>query len=435
MDASRGEETADGMSAVGPLESEAEQADTDLLRAALAEGEPPLTYWESPDGLTFVGLGAVRIFEGGSLQTIRDRAARTFQALRYDGPEIARPRLFGGRSFDGRQPVDEPWTAFAPGYFVLPQHLIVADGKTVWHTRTTGGDDDGRDDSIGTSKAAPSSGAPRIVGRQPVPSRDAWMRTVTDVRDEINDGAFRKVVIAHSLDVELDRSPETASYVDRLRATNPGSYICLVKPSPDVMFVAATPERLVTREHNEIRSGALAGSIGRGDTTEDDDRLSTTLRTDAKERYEHRLVVEAIEDDLRALGADVEIQSRGISRFRSVQHLFTPVHATHEGRPHVLDLVEALHPTPAVGGAPRGPALEAIREREPFDRGWYASPIGWFDGAGDGTFAVGIRSAVIREHRARLFAGAGIVDESDPAAEWDEVQWKYRPILDTFEST
>ena len=99
----------------------------------------------------------------------------------------------------------------------------------------------------------------------------------------------------------------------------------------------------------------------------------------------------------------------------------------------VLSLVEALHPTPAVGGLPPDEALQTITETEAFERGWYASPVGWFDAEGNGTFAVAIRSAVGTDRRATLFAGNGLVADSDPDHEWDEVQLKYRPVLDALE--
>jgi menaquinone-specific isochorismate synthase len=126
----------------------------------------------------------------------------------------------------------------------------------------------------------------------------------------------------------------------------------------------------------------------------------------------------------------VETDERTIRKLANVQHLRTPIRATLSEERHVLDLVEALHPTPAVGGLPPELALETIRETEVFDRGWYAAPVGWIDGDGDGSFAVAIRSALARERTATLFAGAGIVDDSDPDEEWDELQLKYRPILD-----
>jgi menaquinone-specific isochorismate synthase len=129
----------------------------------------------------------------------------------------------------------------------------------------------------------------------------------------------------------------------------------------------------------------------------------------------------------------VNAPERRVKRLATVQHLWTPVTATLSENEHVLSLVEALHPTPAVGGLPPEKALETIRDTEPFDRGWYAAPVGWIDAAGYGTFAVALRSAVARGDVATLFAGVGVVEDSDPDREWDEVQLKYRALLDELE--
>jgi len=126
----------------------------------------------------------------------------------------------------------------------------------------------------------------------------------------------------------------------------------------------------------------------------------------------------------------VNTDTRRVRKLANVQHLQTPIHATISEPRHVLEFVEALHPTPAVGGLPPEEALQTIRETEGFDRGWYAAPVGWIDGDGNGTFAVAIRSAIAREQTATLFAGAGIVADSDPDEEYDELQLKYQPILD-----
>ncbi|MFW5977669.1 MAG: chorismate-binding protein, partial [Halohasta sp.] len=148
----------------------------------------------------------------------------------------------------------------------------------------------------------------------------------------------------------------------------------------------------------------------------------------------HALVAETIRDQLAPFAASVSTGERQIKRLATVQHIHTPITAELAADTHVLSLVEALHPTPAVGGLPPEAALETIRETEPFDRGWYAAPIGWIDAAGNGTFAVGLRSAVATRRRATLFAGVGIVGDSDPDREWDEVELKFRPILDELES-
>jgi menaquinone-specific isochorismate synthase len=122
-----------------------------------------------------------------------------------------------------------------------------------------------------------------------------------------------------------------------------------------------------------------------------------------------------------------------IRKLATIQHLRTPIEARLDADEHVLSVVETLHPTPAVGGIPLEVALEAIRDFEPFDRGWYASPVGWFDATGDGEFAVAIRSAIGDGDSVTMFGGNGIVADSDPAEEWDEVLPKFRPVLDELE--
>ena len=162
----------------------------------------------------------------------------------------------------------------------------------------------------------------------------------------------------------------------------------------------------------------------------EDKWLAQQLFDSEKNNHEHDLVVEAIRDQLDGLTGDIRTGERTVRKLANVQHLQTPIRATATEEEHVLGLVEALHPTPAVGGLPPDDALRTIRESETFDRGWYAAPIGWFDAAGDGTFAVGIRSGVVEGTSATLFAGGGIVSDSDPDEEWDELQLKYRPVLD-----
>jgi menaquinone-specific isochorismate synthase len=198
-------------------------------------------------------------------------------------------------------------------------------------------------------------------------------------------------------------------------------------------FFGATPERLVRLRGRTVSTGALAGTTGRGDTPAEDEWLANELLGDGKNAHEHEIVADAIREQLAPFASSIATGERSVRRLATVQHLETPVTAELADDEHVLSLVEALHPTPAVGGLPPKRALKTIRETEPFERGWYAAPIGWFDAAGYGSFAVALRSAVAAGNEATLFAGVGIVADSDPDAEWDEVQLKYRPMLDELE--
>jgi isochorismate synthase len=175
---------------------------------------------------------------------------------------------------------------------------------------------------------------------------------------------------------------------------------------------------------------ALAGTGPRGATPEEDCALGQRLLADPKERTEHAVVVDAVREGLAEVSTRVVTEAEPrLHKLANVQHLVTPIRAQVQPGRGVLDLVERLHPTPAVGGYPRKRALEVIRQVEELDRGWYAAPLGWVDAQGQGEFVVGLRSALLRGDAATLFAGCGIVADSDPATELAEAGWKLRPIL------
>lgn len=430
MDGSRGRASSESGSTAVELVSDATPASDDLLETILDSDRVPLAYWESPNGIRVAGLGCACATTQSSFDAIERRADNIFDRIHYDGPTLARPRMIGGRSFLASDP-QSPWSAFPAGYFVLPRHLVVTDGSETYHTVTAPRDavDDTRDE-LNLDQLAHRTQSLSVEWTSPEPSRDVWTASVEQLRSRIADGGIKKAVLAHSLALTLDRTPDARECIHRLRELNAGCFINLFQPQPDTTFLAATPERLVTLDGSSMNTAALAGSMRRGASEADDDRLSDALLSDGKESHEHALVVESIESDLSALGARVSIDARRVKRFRSVQHLYTPIHATHDEPPHVLRVVDQLHPTPAVGGIPRSEALRVIDQTESFDRGWYASPFGWFDANGNGSFAVGIRSGLLTGDGGHLFAGAGIVEESEPDEEWEEVQWKYRPMLD-----
>ncbi len=249
--------------------------------------------------------------------------------------------------------------------------------------------------------------------------------------ESLDRGDLRKVVLAQALEVELDRPAAAPDLLARLGGTYPDCHRFLVEPTAAASFLGATPERLVSSAGEP--SGRRRWPVQRDGATHpprtsgSPPNSSTARRTATAEARRRR--------DTGPTGTvrfDGPHRRPDRSPTRDGSAPRTPM--TRTGRDeHVLSLVEALHPTPAVGGLPPDAALRTIRETEAFDRGWYAAPVGWVDAAGNGTFAVGIRSAVATEREATLFAGAGIVADSDPDREWDEVQLKYRPILDELE--
>jgi menaquinone-specific isochorismate synthase len=174
----------------------------------------------------------------------------------------------------------------------------------------------------------------------------------------------------------------------------------------------------------------LAGSIGRGKTPTEDAVLALELLNSAKNQHEHALVVESIRRRLAPLTSQLTISAQPtVLQLGYIQHLFTPIHATLNQSDGVLPILQNLHPTPALGGQPRELAMPFISQAEPVPRGWYGAPVGWLDHNLDGAFSVAIRSAITQDRRVWLYAGAGIVANSDPQAEWEETALKFKPML------
>jgi len=434
------------------LVSRSVRASVPSLRAALDAMPAPRTFWTAPDEATVVAGGAAATVTANGrdrFAAIKDGIDRVLRSGDvHAGTEAACPRLFGGFAFHDEGTDDETWADFPGARFVLPRVQVTDTDRGTWLTVNAVGPDATaeavetrldaereRFESLDVSDPGPP---PSIVSRTRTTPRDAWCDSVDAAVSRIRAGDLRKVVLAQALAVTLDRPLSLPDVLARLGDTYPDCYRFLVEPAVDdggdrPGFFGATPERLVTRHGRTVTTGALAGTTGRGDTPAEDDWLAEELLGDEKNVHEHELVADTIREQLAPFASSISAGQRRVRRLATVQHLFTPITATLGGDTHVLDLVEALHPTPAVGGLPPETALATIRETEPFDRGWYAAPVGWIDAAGNGTFAVAIRSALARGTETTLFAGVGVVADSDPDREWDEVQLKYRPILDELE--
>jgi len=246
----------------------------------------------------------------------------------------------------------------------------------------------------------------------------------------IGSHAYKKIVLSRALDLEFDNSCQPLRILNRLRADYPSCHCFSIQNTNSTSFIGATPERLVGVRKGRYRTEAIAGSAGRDTDAAGDARLARELLCSEKDLREHRHVVDSICRRLESLGiAPPATDEPGLLVLPNVQHLRTPIEGSLSGERHILDLAEVLHPTPAVGGTPRGPALADISSWEPFSRGLFAGLTGWFDARGNGDFTVAIRSALVRGTRARLFAGAGIVEGSDPSAELRETTMKMQALL------
>ncbi len=255
-----------------------------------------------------------------------------------------------------------------------------------------------------------------------------FQTAVSSALDAIQNRAYKKLVLAHAVDVCAEQPFDGARSLHQLRQLHPDCAVFSVGNGQGQSFIGASPERLLSLQNGQLITDALAGSAPRGQTVPEDACLAQRLLQNDKERREHQLVVEFIAQQLLNLGlVPAYAKTPSLLQLSNIQHLHTPIRAA--AQLHPLQILAALHPTPAVAGMPRQTACAEILHYEQFDRSLYASPLGWIDAQGNAEFVVGIRSALLDGQRARLYAGAGIVAGSDPEREFAEVKLKLQALL------
>jgi menaquinone-specific isochorismate synthase len=233
-------------------------------------------------------------------------------------------------------------------------------------------------------------------------------------------GRIDKAVVSRQVRLRASHPVDVPAVLRRLAAEAPETTVFAVTRGPRT-FLGATPELLVSLRGRDVRTMAMAGSTRRGGDVASDSSLATAMLQSDKEREEHAIVVTSLRDALAPITSRLDVAvGPEVAPHRYVQHLVPTMTGRLREPRDVIDLAARLHPTPAVGGAPRDLALELIAEEESHERGWYAGPLGWLDRHGNGDFVVALRSGVIEGPEATLFAGCGIVADSDPDREWDE---------------
>ncbi|MEO3804627.1 isochorismate synthase [Nonomuraea sp. B1E8] len=253
-------------------------------------------------------------------------------------------------------------------------------------------------------------------------SAPEWEHVVARAARRIRDGELEKVVLARDLLATTERPIDVRLLLTRLARRYPECYTFSVAG-----LVGATPELLIRRTGQEIESLVLAGTTPRGTGPADDLARGAALLASAKDRHEHECAIASVRDTLAPLcSALMTPDEPELLMLPNVQHLASHVTGRLADGASVLDVVAAMHPTAAVGGTPTGTAIEVIRELEGMDRAGYAGPVGWIDANGDGEWGIALRSGLVQGRRARLFAGGGIMGDSDPAAELAEAQAKFR---------
>ncbi|MBM7169746.1 isochorismate synthase [Streptomyces sp. G44] len=271
----------------------------------------------------------------------------------------------------------------------------------------------------------------RTYRRAELPDAEHWKGLVRRATGRIRDGAFEKVVLARELRVTASSPFDVPTAVNRLRGAYPDTTVFAVDHE-EYTFLGATPEYLVRVDRRAVHALGLAGTAPRGLTPEQDAALALELAGSAKIQHEHDIVVQMLRDALRDACVDVASDAEpSVVKLANVQHLSTKVRGelAADSTAGILDFVDRLHPTPALGGHPREESLSWLSANEGLDRSWYAGVVGWADHSGQGQFAVTIRSALVDGPSASLYAGCGIVADSDPEAEYAESCAKLRPMM------
>jgi isochorismate synthase len=416
-----------------------------LFGAARAAGLDAALWHEPARGHSLVGIGvAARLATHGRdrfeclARQWRGSVART----RVTGPAadspLAGPMLVGGASFREHPSTDARWSGFETARFDVPRVLVAVSGATAVLTTVQVTDDGAMVEHgpelverllagwIGEADPTPVVG---VSVRGLEPDRQAWGSSVARIAGAVGRGRLDKVVLARRVDLVATRAIDPVGVLRRLAAADgpdptPGERLAstlFAFGHGERTFLGSSPERLASVRGERLRTMALAGTAPRGGGPAADARLAAALLASEKDREEHAVVATMLRETLRPLVADLVLpRTPRVVRSARLHHLLTDATATLRARGGLLELAGLLHPTPAVGGWPTDAALDLLDEQVDIDRGWYAGPVGWIDRNGDGDLAVAIRSGVVAGTEASLFAGCGIVADSEPDREWDE---------------
>jgi len=338
----------------------------------------------------------------------------------------AGPVAVGGFAYRPYRDPGGPWSGFPALLLRVPALALMRTRGRTFATAATA--DAG--DLLELEARSVSTRAARTLTVNPIRNPVAWTAAVEAAAARLRAGEADKVVLAREVMAHGDGVVAAANVARSLRAAYPSCFIYLITGADGTAFVGASPELLVRRSGSRAFGQPMAGSVARGATEAEDERLARQLEASTKDAAEHRLVASFVVDALKQFSESVSARRPEVVRFTNIQHLATSVNAelTHPAA-GVLELAAALHPTPAVGGWPRAAADALIDELEAMERGWYAGAVGWIDAHGDGEFAVALRCGLLWEDGARLYAGVGVMPDSDAARELDETELKFKALL------
>lgn len=405
-------------------------AAVDPLEVFAAAGTAPRFFWEQPSvGRYRVGVGCAARLASAGAERFREAgsaAQELFDSIRWEGEGARVAPLLGGFSFAPSRAQGGLWQGFPDGELRLPEVAYCGEGDRCTRVSRVGSA------WLNLRPRPVALGHPvRGVVEIGNGGREAYVGQVQRVLDDIRAGLVQKVVVARAVHVTAGSDIDPIAWLVALRERFPTCTLFAIGDGPAV-FLGASPERLVRAQGEWVETAALAGTAPRGASRAADQALGEALRDSSKNGAEHAVVVRYLRAVLEECCDEVQVAAEpSLLRTRTVQHLCTELRARRRDRSPtaLMDLVGRMHPTPAVGGAPRDAALRWLAENEAVERGWFAGPVGFVQSDGDGEFAVALRAALVRGRNATAWAGAGIVERSQPMAEFTETELKLRTVL------
>ena len=392
-------------------------------------------YYDKARPCRYMGLG--RCIALPSLRDVEWEAASGAHFVGEAGADQP-PVFFSFNRFDATNPApaDELMASFPQLRFMLPEIVLIENDRGRFlQVNSLGPVYPGRVERFTRMIAeAPAREAVAIPYTLEPDSREAWNREMDAALAAIAAGRVSKVVLSRRLRAQAEHPFSSKDLLVNLIDGDARGTVLLYRYA-DVFFCGCTPELLVRKRGENVESMCLAGTCPAGATPAESEALAAALMADEKNRAEHDYVVRLIRSVLERVCYDVDVPATPeIMRLAHVQHLFTPARARALEGVTLVNLMEDLHPTPAVAGTPVGEAKMLLRTIEPYNRGFYAGACGFVDGAGDGEFSVALRTGVFDGEMGYVYGGCGIVAESDADAEYEEINLKLRTILSAFGS-
>lgn len=400
-------------------------------------------FWRNPDQtMTIAAFHWLVDYQKPMLATF-DGMQKDLRDSHYQSQmDACQTLLLGGFAFDETRAAQDEWAQLGNGLFVLPEIMIKQEGTQTWAVYTVKATNEEQRAAkvaalqeqvmqwIDNSRFGEAATPYAVTGQVEVAVPE-WLQAVEDTVQAIKEPTtdLTKVVLARQMRLTTTETIRSEAVLAHLSQQQPNTYVFAMEHG-ETFFIGATPERLLKATVDYFETVSIAGSAPRGQTEAEDQLLAAALLQDPKNTHEHQVVVDRLTHALSSLiEGGFHSETRAVIKNRDIQHLFLPLKGKRQTAVSFLTAVQKLHPTPALGGEPKTAAVLWIKAHEPNSRGMYGGPFGWLGIQEDiGEFAVAIRSGVVTQNRATLYAGCGIVADSQAVDEQQETRLKFQPM-------